>query len=69
MKVDPERLAKYGDNPTGYYVRSLHDGKWGSYDCSVLERESLLVWLRSRHGPNGFMEGLILGLLGYEAGV
>jgi hypothetical protein len=69
LKVDPERLAKYDANPTGYYVRAEHAGSWSSFDINTLDRESLLTWLRSREGPNRWMEGVVLGLLGHPPSV
>lgn len=50
---------------TGIYVRAKHkNGGWESVDIVLLEKESLLEWLRSRGGNNPWAEdcvGLLLG--------
>jgi len=68
LKVDPERIAKYGDKGTltGIYVRAkMPSGKWVSADIMVLEKDSLLSWLRSRGGENPWAENTVGIILGY----
>jgi hypothetical protein len=62
LHVDPARIDMTN---TGFFVRAIHDGKWGSHDISALTRQSLLDWLRSRGGENEWAEDVVLGLLGH----
>lgn len=65
--VDEARFCA-GHMDTGIYVRAKRVfpsgvSEWGSFDIVVLQRESILLWLRSRPGT---AEKVVLGLLGYE---
>ena len=67
LKVDQDRCSK--SLATGIYVRSRNPGlddKWGSYDISELDRESLKTWLRSRGGENAWAENVVGMLLDHE---
>ena len=49
---------------TGILVRAKMRDKWGAFDISDLNKESLLAFLRSRGGDNPWAEdcvGIILG--------
>lgn len=64
--VDKQRMNDLGDAPgTGIYVRAMDDGKWGSHDILVLDKKSLLVWLKSRGGDNPWAEDVVGILLGH----
>lgn len=70
LRVDPERLKAYhqagGDASSGVFVRAKDKtGRWGSYDFVVLDKESLLSWLRSRGGDNPWAEDVLGILLGH----
>lgn len=64
LTVDPKRIDY--DGSTGVYVRARHEGKWGSYDMAVLDRASLLEFLRSRGGDNPWAENIVGAILGHE---
>ncbi len=64
LRVDYGRTAD-GWVETGIYVRAKLDGKFGSYDISQLDAESLLIWLRSRGGENVWAENTVCILLGH----
>jgi len=54
------------NNATGIYVRALSpEGKWMSVDIALLDKESLLSWLRSRGGNNPWAENVVGILLGH----
>ncbi len=62
LKVDPERVKRWGSTPgpiTSIYVRAMADGEWGNHDIAVLDKASLLMWLRSRGGDNPFAEDVV----------
>lgn len=62
LRVDPSRA----DLPhTGLYVRAEHEGKIVTADISHIDKESLLVWLRSRDGDNPWAEDVVGILLGH----
>lgn len=62
-----ERRVRADPMDTGINTRALGlDGKWGSYDISLLTCESLLRFLRSRGGRNQFAEATVLLMLGHE---
>lgn len=50
---------------TGIYVRAMVFGKYETVDISMLDKESLLAWLRSRGGENHFAEDCVGILLGH----
>lgn len=61
--VDPNR-ENFAE--TGIYIRAKWpDGKWDSVDISVLDKESLTEWLRSRGGDNPWAECVVRILLGH----
>lgn len=63
LKIDPENDAAQ----TGLFVRAMApDGKFGSYDIGLLDRESLITWLRSRGGENVFAENCVLVMLNHK---
>lgn len=65
-KVDPERYEEIPPRYTGIFVRALMpDGKWDSADIAILDKESLLAWLRSRSGNNEWAENMVGILLGH----
>ena len=67
LVVDAERLSLANDEErlTGIEVRALHDGRWGVHDLTVLSRESLLRWLRSRGTRSDWAENTVGILLGH----
>lgn len=67
LVIDPERWRKYGtENVTGIYVSAKsHDGDWLSADIAVLDKPSLLRWLKSRGGDNAWAEDVVGILLGH----
>lgn len=64
LRADASRI--YHAKATGVVVRALHHGTWVTVDIAHLDRESLLVWLRSRGGRNRLAEQLVLRLLGHQ---
>ncbi len=66
LKVDPDRLSNLVSEPgTGIWIRALHYDRWDKYDIAALDKESLLVWLRSRGGNNPMAENMVGHLLGH----
>ena len=66
LKADIERM---GTKMTGVYVRAqTPDGKWGSFDISELDGESLYTFLRSRGGDNPWAETIVGIMLGHDVG-
>lgn len=64
--VDEFLLAR--KNPeVGIPVRAKSQDGWGSFDISVLDEPSLLVWLRSRGGKNEWAENIVALLLHGES--
>jgi hypothetical protein len=70
LRYDPTR-GDVNEHRTGFYVRALDpEGHPVSIDIALLDRESLLTWLRSMRSRNGLnpwagMETIILHVLGY----
>jgi hypothetical protein len=62
LRVDPERAATF---KTGIYVRATDGDNWVSVDIAVLDKPSLLAWLRSRGGDNPWAENVVGALLGH----
>ena len=55
LQIDPTRLPD--DILTGIYVRAVDsDGQWQSVDIAMLDKASLLTWLRSSGGENKLAE-------------
>jgi hypothetical protein len=68
LRTDPlrERLPEEEQPHTGLYIRALGvDGKWITADICMLDKESLLRWLRSRGGDNPWAEDVVGILLGH----
>jgi len=69
--VDKERweIRDHFSSPelvTGVYVRAkLPDAKWESVDINLLDKISLLSWLKSRGGDNPWAEDCVGILLGH----
>jgi len=63
-KIDPERFTFYNQS-TGIFVRVLYNGKWINADIAILDKASLLAWLRSRGGENEWAENTVGILLGH----
>lgn len=63
LRIDPARKGKF--ETTGIYVRALDGTVWVSADIADLDRESLIVWLRSRGGDNTWAENVVAMLLGH----
>lgn len=66
MKIDEKRYALHAGEryATNIFVRAQHDdGSWESVDIWVLDRGSLLEWLRSRGGNNVLAENVVGVLL------
>ena len=65
LKVDNKR---WDAHRVGFPVRAIDElGMiWDPVDAGVLDRESMLAWLRSRDGANPWMESVVLRLLGYD---
>lgn len=63
LKVDPERKRKFAGCFTGIYVRAMDGDSPSDVDITVLDKESLREWLRSRGGKNEFAEEVVLILL------
>lgn len=64
LTVDPNR-KDMGEPFTGIYVRALNGDKWESVDLAQLDRDSLLIFLRSRGGENPWAEDVVGILLGH----
>ena len=70
-KIDVERWneKEKWDDTTGIYIRALSpDGSWESVDIALLDKESLLSWLRSRGGKNEWAENCVGAMLGHVGG-
>ncbi len=65
LKVAPDRLKERYEDATGIYIRAKADEKWGSYDIAQLDKDSLLLFLRSRGGDNPWAEDCIGIMLGH----
>ena len=66
LAVDKIRLENDYSFHTGVFVRAkFPNGKWDSVDVSLLTKESLLEWLRSRGGNNPYAENFVGILLNY----
>lgn len=64
LRVSKDRAGHYGE--TGILVRAkMPDERWGNADIADLDAESLLRWLRSRGGENGWAEAVVYMLLGH----
>ena len=65
--IDVERVSNALDLPqTGIYVRaSTPEGVWDSVDIALLQKPSLLRWLKSRGGHNIWAENVVALLLGH----
>lgn len=66
LKVDGSRWKeKEAFYKTGIFVRAFTpENKWDAVDIVLLEKKSLLEWLRSRGGDNPYAEdvvGIVLG--------
>lgn len=63
LHCDPMREDRY-KNATGIYVRarSIREG-WGSFDIAQLDRDSVVVWARSRGPASPWAVNVILLLL------
>ena len=69
MRVDWGRwLEREKLGSTGIYVRARVPPDWGweSVDIGLLDRESLLEWLRSHGGNNPWAESIVCVLLGHQ---
>lgn len=67
LKIDPARRADFREDSTGIFVRAQDaDGKWVNADILHLDRDSVIVWLRSRGGNNLWAENTVLLLLQHE---
>jgi hypothetical protein len=66
---DTNRWDKYDHEAcpeTGIFVRAKNpDGKWRSVDIALLDKVSLLVWLKSRGGDNPWAEDVVGILLNH----
>lgn len=64
LKINAERWNDPSlHNATGIYVRALTpDGKWADADICQLERDSIVMWTKSR--DNGALNTLLV-LMGY----
>ena len=67
LTIDPDRMMGQDDlYSTGIYVRAIRpDGRADSVDIVMLDRPSLLRWLRSRGGHNPWAEDVVGILLGH----
>jgi len=67
LKADPKR-QNIGE--TGIFVRAKNtDDKWAAVDIVSLDKESLLMWLRSRGGKNEWAENTVGVLLGHDESI
>lgn len=62
-----EAVGEHEASPTGIYIRAKHPttNKWMSVDIYVLQKDSLLTWLKSRGGDNKWAEDTVGILLGH----
>ena len=64
LKVDELRQLRSDLGDTGIYVRAMDaDGKIGTHDIILLDKESLLKFLRSSGGKNTMAENVVSILL------
>ena len=65
--ISPERWVEKEDWQTGIFIRAQlpNETKWYTADIAILEKDSLLVWLRSRGGNNPYAEDVVGILLGH----
>ncbi len=69
LNVDPERLKSQdaGDLAhSGVFVRARFGQSYDAYEIEVLDKESLLAWLKSRGGDNPWAENTVCILLGHK---
>lgn len=61
------RFAEYGDDAlTGIFVRARDDaGAWHSVDIAVLDRTSVIEFVRSRGEVSDWALSIVLHLLGW----
>lgn len=65
LRIDKDRLDRIKET-TGIFIRAIGpDGKRGSFDIVHLEKESLLLWLKSRGGDNPWAEDVVGLLMGH----
>lgn len=65
--ADPDRYLHSRDDTTGIYVRAqLPDGRFGVVDLAIVDRDSLLFWLKTQGCAISVINGLILHLLGHQ---
>ncbi|MHC5779318.1 hypothetical protein [Nostoc sp.] len=67
LKIDPERWVNQEDwQGTRIYVRAQHpDGGWETVEITLLDKPSLLSWLKSAGGENRIAENCVGILLGH----
>lgn len=67
LRVDETRWEVRAQTPpTGIFVHALSpDDEMVSADIRLLDRGSLLTWLRSRGGKNEWAEAVVMCLLGH----
>jgi hypothetical protein len=73
LLIDEKRLksveaeGEHEGDPTGIFIRAKHPttNKWMSVDIYVLQKDSLLAWLKSRGGDNRWAEDTVGILLGH----
>jgi hypothetical protein len=66
LEVDPIRREEMPEDATGIFVRARDEhGKFVNADISILTKESLHAWLKSRGGDNVWAENVVAILLGY----
>ncbi|MBN3951944.1 MAG: hypothetical protein HWQ38_37960 [Nostoc sp. NMS7] len=67
LKIDPNRWAIQEQwQGTHIYVRAQHpDGGWETVEISLLDKPSLLSWLKSMGGDNRIAENCVGALLGH----
>lgn len=66
FKVDPDRVDIHDHDKSGINVRAVGtDGRKGIADIVMLDRPSLLAWLKSSGGNNTLAENTVGILLGH----
>lgn len=66
--IDPmrEAISRRTGLDTGIYVRARSPKRyWHSVDIAVLDKRSLLAWLKSRGGDNPLAEDVVGVILGH----
>ena len=63
LRTSRERLNSAIE--TGIYVRAMNDKKWGTFDISQLDGESLWRWLHSRSKME-WPSSVVMHLLGHD---